>query len=89
MTLGKAVLKRKSKLCNSVCDMRGSREYLRDEVGVRHEQLLQDVHDCKNGSQLVLESRFGVSHSRWALLASTAGAADFAVEAGSAGLRVW
>lgn len=69
--------------------MRGSRTYLRDEVGVRHEQLLQDVHDCKNGSQLVLESRFGVSHSRWALPASTAGAADLAVEAGCAGLRVW
>lgn len=78
--------------------MRVSRRYLCDEVGVRHEKLLQDVHNCKNGSQLVLESRFGVSHSRRALLASAAGAGAgagaaagagrLAVEAGSAGLRV-
>lgn len=68
---------------NSVC---GSRAYLRDEVGIRHEKLLKDVHDCKNSSQLVLQSWFGDSCSRRGLLAFAA-AAGVAVNTGSAGLR--
>lgn len=52
--------------------------YLCDEVGVRHEKLLEDVHDCKNRPQLVLESWFGGSGARRALLAA-------AVNAGGAG----
>lgn len=68
--------------------MRVGRKYLCDEVGVRHEKLLQDVDDCKKGSQLVLESRFGGFPWRRALLACAAEAAGLAVNAGSAGLRV-
>lgn len=62
-----------------------SRTYLCDEVGVRHEKLLKDVHDCEKSSQLVLESWFGDSPGRRALLASAVGVA---VNTGSAGLRV-
>lgn len=64
-----------------------SRRYLGDEVGVRQEKLLKDVHDCKNSSQLVLESRFGDSRARRGLLAFAA-AVGLAVNAGRAGLRV-
>lgn len=70
-----------------MCGLSVSRTYLCDEVGVRHEKLLKDVHDCKNGSQLVLESWFGGSRGRRGLLAFAA-AVDVAVNAGSAGLRV-
>lgn len=62
--------------------------YLCDEVGVRHEELFSDVENCKNSSQLVLESQFGSSGDGRGRLVCVAGAADLIVNTGSAGLRV-
>lgn len=60
--------------------------YLCDEVGVRHEELLDNVEDSKNGSQLVPQSQFGRFGSRWTLLAfSTVG---LSINTGGAGLSV-
>lgn len=75
--------KKKSNFYHSVC---GSRAYLGDEVGIRHEKLLKDVQDCESSSQLVLESWFGGSCSRRGLLAFAA-AVGVAVNTGGAGLR--
>lgn len=66
----------------------GLSPYLCDEVGVRQEELFNDVKKRENRSQLVLKSQFGFLGDRWRLLVSAADAVDLFVNTGRAGLKV-